>query len=111
MAGRKRGLAARGYDWVGRDVFLPFPLVPIMRWTKEQHEFDIEAYFFSIGRLTVTTQRVFRAHLHISTLAGVPSCQKIVTQVRTFRVNGNVEKRSGAAQNIEVVRQSFLQFH
>ena len=68
-------------------------LVTVMRWSKEERAFAVEAYF-SNGRSIIATQRAFRTRFNIRTGAPLPSRQSIALWVNTFRVGGNVEKNT-----------------
>lgn len=96
------------------EVLLPHKPVVVMRWTKEQRAFAVEAYF-SNGHSVVATQRAFRIRYNIHPAGPVPGRQSIVSWVDTFREIGSVAKKGPGGQrtsrtpeNVERVRESFL---
>lgn len=62
----------------GSEVLLPLKPVVVMRWTKEERAFVVEAYFFN-GRSVVAIQRAFRTRFNIHPEGPVPSRQSIVS--------------------------------
>ncbi|PNF24557.1 hypothetical protein B7P43_G05389 [Cryptotermes secundus] len=85
-----------------------------MRWTSEQREFAVEAYF-SNNHSYVAVQRAFHTPFGIKPRGPVPDRKSIVLWVENFRTTGSVVKKSPGRQrtvttpeNVEAVRQSIL---
>ena len=67
-------------------------LVTVIRWSKEERAFVVEAHL-SNGRSIIATQRVFRTRFNIHTGAPLPCRQLTALWVNTFRVGDNVKKK------------------
>ena len=83
-------------------------LVTVMRWSKEERGFAVEAYFLN-GRFIIATRRDFRSRFNIRIGAPLPGRQSIALWVNTFRVSDNVEKNTRdlqkASEHLKTLRR------
>ncbi|QQP41668.1 Transposable element Tc3 transposase, partial [Caligus rogercresseyi] len=68
-----------------RKVFLEIQSVTIMRWSREERAFAVEAYFFN-HQSVIATQRSFRTHFNVAPRGPVPDRKSIIALYNTTNV-------------------------